>query len=303
MAVLIPFMDETTVANEGDLRDGFIGQRMVVVPRPVARASMSRPVTRRLLVTDAGFFPHALRHGRRRDKGAGQHIFMLCTDGSGAVQLPEGTLSVAKGDVVLIPAGTPHEYHASADDPWTIWWFHLTGEDADELLDSAYESSLGAITHLRDPAPIASLVLQIIDALDTTTSGGLKKASGAAWYAMSQVIATGKRPPGPSRNPVEQAVDHLRATSPKRTSVDELAAMVGLSASQFGALFKQQLGVPPLRFQNDLRMAKARELLDSSDLPIAQIAITCGFEDALYFSRQFAKTHGESPSAYRARFL
>lgn len=303
MAVLIPYMDKITVRDLSLVRDGFKGQRMVVVPRPVVRAALNKPVTCRLLVTDAGFFPHAAKHGRSRPHGADQHIFMLCTDGSGTVSLDGESFTMNRGDVALILAGTPHEYTASEADPWTLWWFHTAGADSVELFEAASEASRGPITHLRDTTAVASLVSQIIDSLDTTTSGGLIKAAGAAWYVLTQVIATGKRPPGPSQNPVELTVEHLRATSPHRTSVEELAAMVGLSASQFGSLFKQQLGVPPLRFQNDLRMAKARELLDSTDLSVATISTTCGFEDPLYFSRQFTKVHGESPTSYRSRTM
>lgn len=287
----------------GPLREGFKGQRMYVVPRPIVRASLDIPVTNQLLVTDAGFFPHASQHGRSRPKGSSQNIFILCTDGSGTAQLGDVTYSVSKGDAVLIPAGTPHTYTSTAQDPWTIWWFHVIGPDSDDLFDAALNSSGGPVSHLRDPAPIASLVSQIIDALDTTTSGGLVRASGAAWYALTQVISTGRRQAGPSTNPVEKAVEHLRATTPHRTSVEELAAMVGLSPSQFGSLFRQQLGVPPLRFQNDLRMARARDLLDTTTMPIAAISIACGYDDPLYFSRQFTKSHGESPTSYRSRVV
>ena len=77
--------------------------------------------------------------------------------------------------------------------------------------------------------------------------------------------------------------------------------MVGLSSSQFAAVFREHAGVPPLRYQTNLRMAMARDLLDGTDRSVAAIAVECGYEDALYFSRQFARVHGLSPSAYRSR--
>src|SRR5690606_7015249 len=90
-------------------------------------------------------------------------------------------------------------------------------------------------------------------------------------------------------------------TTPTRTSVDSLASMVGLSTSQFGTLFRQHVGMPPLKYQNELRMARARELLDGTDLGVGVIAAECGYDDPLYFSRQFTRTHGHSPTAYRKR--
>lgn len=274
---------------------------MVVLARPAVRAALARPVTSRLLVTDAGFFPHAARHGRARPGGAGQHILLVCTDGEGWCRTPEGRFAVQRGDAVVLEASVAHEYAASDADPWTLWWFHAVGHDAAELVRAALTSAGGPVSHLREPGGVASLVSQVIDALDAGTAGGLVSASGAAWNALAQVVATGRRRPGPSLSPVEQAVEHLRATTPHRTSVDSLAAMVGLSPSQFSWLFRRQVGVAPLRYQSDLRMARARELLDSTALSVAAVAQGCGYDDALYFSRQFTRTHGLSPSAYRAR--
>lgn len=292
-------MEETTV-EDALIGDGFIGQRMVVVARPTVRAALDRPVTGALLVTDAGFFPRAARHWRRRAHGSPQHILLVCTDGAGQCRTPDGTHAVRRGDAVVIPAGEPHEYWASEDAPWTLWWLHLSGRDAGELVRAALASS-GKVTHLRDAAQVAGLVSQIIDHLDAGTSGDLVRASGLAWNAMTHVAATGRRSPGATLTPVEQALEHLRATTPRRTSVASLAAMVGLSVSQFGTVFRQHVGVPPMRYQRDLRMARARELLDTTTMPIASIAQACGYDDALYFSRQFHQANGISPTDFRDR--
>ncbi|MEP7764303.1 AraC family transcriptional regulator [Sanguibacter sp. 25GB23B1] len=290
-------MDETTDA----VREGFAGQRMLVVPRPMVRAALARPVTDRLLVTAAGVFPHASRHGRARPAGAAEHVVLVCTDGTGWCRADDEEVTVQRGDAVLLPAGVPHTYGASRADPWTVWWFHVVGPDADALVAAARHAAGSLASHLRDPAPVASLVSQVIDALDAGTTGGSVRAAGAAWNALAQVVATGRRAPGPAPSPVERATEHLRATTPGRTSVGELAAMVGLSTSHLGALFRQQTGVSPLRYQTDLRMARARELLDSTDLTITAVARASGYDDGLYFSRQFARVHGQTPTAYRGR--
>ncbi|MBN8881586.1 MAG: helix-turn-helix domain-containing protein, partial [Salana multivorans] len=224
-----------------------------------------------------------------------------CVGGSGWCRTPDGRFEVQRGDAVLLPAGVTHEYASSAEDPWTLWWLHVTGADAAELARAAHAAAGGPLSHLRDPGRVVGLVGQVLDGLDAATAGGLVRASGAAWNALTEVIATGRRTRGSTLGPVERAVEHLRATTPRRTAVDDLAAMVGLSTSQLGALFREQVGVPPLRYQSDLRMARARELLDATDLSVAAVASACGYDDPLYFSRQFTRTHGVSPTAYRER--
>lgn len=274
---------------------------MLVAPRATVRASLSLPVTGRLTATEAGMFPHAARHGRSRSSGAEQHVLLVCTGGAGWCRTGTGSVPVGRGDAVLLLAGAPHEYGADPHDPWTLWWFHVLGADAAELVAAGHTAAGGPVTHLRDAAPVASLVSQVIDGLDTGTRSGALQASGAAFHALTLVVATGRRPPGAAPSPVERAVDHLRRTSPRRTSVASLAAMVGLSTSRLGALFREHVGVSPMTYQSDLRMARARELLGSTDLPVASVASACGYDDPLYFSRRFAQAHGTAPSAYRAR--
>lgn len=301
-------MDETAPSIDvAPVREGFAGQRMFTLPTPVVRQALSSPVTGRMVVTDAGFFPHAARHARSRPHGARQAIVMVCTDGAGWCRMDGDRAHVQqrhrlqRGDAVVIPQGVGHAYGADRQAPWSLWWLHVTGADVPELVRAAHESVGGPVAHLGDPAPLASLVSQAIDALDLGTTGGLVKASGAAWHLMAHLVATGRRPQGERSDPVERAIEHLRATTPRRTSVAELAAMVGLGTSHFTTLFRDKVGVPPLRYQANLRMATARELLDSTEMSVSEVAHACGFDDPLYFSRQFSQAHQVSPTAYRRR--
>ena len=76
--------------------------------------------------------------------------------------------------------------------------------------------------------------------------------------------------------------------------------MAGLSVSHYSALFRRATGYGALEYQTRLRMGAARELLDTTDRPVASVAAQVGFSDALYFSRQFRRIHGMSPTEYRS---
>ncbi|MFV0284925.1 MAG: hypothetical protein ACK5IM_00875 [Demequina sp.] len=69
------------------ISEGFASERLCVVPRPEVALALTRPVTRRLVVTDAGMFPEARGHGRARGNVAREAIVMVCERGAGSVQV------------------------------------------------------------------------------------------------------------------------------------------------------------------------------------------------------------------------
>lgn len=286
----------------GRLTDGFPGQRMRVLPRPVVARALGAPATAQILVTDVGFFPHAVLHGRARPRGAPQNIVIICASGHGMCVLPTGNFRVHPGQALVIPAGTPHRYEADEREPWTIWWMHVVGTGVADLFTAIGVSPDQPIIELADPPRIISLFDTAIHHMERDeTTATLLAASGAAWHALA-LVAAGRRTAGRALgDPVEATIEYLRANASTRISVTELAGMAGLSESHYAARFRRATGYAVLEFQTRLRMSFARELLDTTDMTISSIAQRVGYQDALYFSRQFRRIHDMSPSEYRAR--
>jgi len=81
--------------------------------------------------------------------------------------------------------------------------------------------------------------------------------------------------------------------------MEELAKICNLSLSSFKREFKKVFNDSPANYILNAKLKKAQELLTMSDMPINEIAYDTGFNDPLYFTRQFTKKVGASPSAYR----
>lgn len=82
-------------------------------------------------------------------------------------------------------------------------------------------------------------------------------------------------------------------------SVENLAQMAHLSVPRFHAVFRQTTGMAPYAFVQNQRMARAQELLLSTDLSVNEIAAAVGQSDPFLFSRTFKKRYRMSPSEYR----
>lgn len=226
---------------------------------------------------------------------------MVCTDGRGWLQVPQGRVEVEGGHLILIPAGVPHEYGAEDETPWSLWWMHVTGSAVDELAEHTGISPARPVVRLRDPHRLVSLVDEALRHMEHGSQPAhLRAASGAAWHLLSLVALEGRA--GTSRtDPVLLAQQLLRDRLPERTSVTQLAGLVGLSPSHLAALFKRATGYGILEYQTRQLMTLACELLTSTDRPIATVARDVGYEDPYYFSRQFHKIQGISPRDFRSR--
>lgn len=289
-------MDETAEA-EAHRADGFADQRLCVVPRPQVESALRAPVTRRLTVTDAGYFPRATGHFRERPQGEAETIVLVCTAGSGTVVLHGAEHTLTPGTSIALPAGSPHRYAASERDPWTIWWMHVRGTDAGEL---TAPGPAGRLVRLRAVDRVVALFDELVTLLEHRISPAhLLASSGVAWNLLTRLSADSTLPAAGS--PLERAMRYLEARVEGSIRVAELAALVGLSPSHLSALFRQATGSGPAAFHTSLRMARARSLLDTSPLSVAEVASAVGYADPLYFSRQFRRVHAVSPSAYRAQ--
>lgn len=81
----------------------------------------------------------------------------------------------------------------------------------------------------------------------------------------------------------------------------ELAAIAGLAERSFSRYFKMKVGRTLPGFINELRIGRARWLLEVSSLPIAEVARHCGFRNLSHFNSQFRRLVGTTPKCFRAR--
>jgi transcriptional regulator GlxA family with amidase domain len=84
-------------------------------------------------------------------------------------------------------------------------------------------------------------------------------------------------------------------------TVRDLARRTAMSESGFSHTFKAVAGIPPRRYAIQARIARARELLETTRLSIKEVAAQLGYDDPHYFSRCFRRVTGRPPSAVRSR--
>lgn len=286
-------------------KDGFTDQRAIVLPQAIQELMKKNEITNLLYVTDIGFYPEAAGHYRTRPEGASQHILIYCTQGKGWFSVNGVRHEIQREQFFIIEAGCPHSYAASEQEPWSIYWIHFTGEKS-HLFKSIYNRVIRI-----DDAPEARfkdrllLFEEIYQNLEQGYSmENLEYTSLCLWHFIasfrfiSQFREINKNKQG---DVIQESIHFMRKNLNKRITLEEIAAHVHYSPSHFGQIFLKKTGHTPLNYFLQLKIQKACQLLDFSDLKIKEIAGELSFYDQYHFSKVFMKLIGETPSSYKKR--
>ena len=109
------------------LKNGFTGERALVLPRMIVDKLEEDPLTSMLHITDIGYYPKAKHHFRERKEPINQYVFIYCIDGAGWYRIGEQEYTVSANQYFILPAGVPHAYASNKSSPWTIYWIHFKG--------------------------------------------------------------------------------------------------------------------------------------------------------------------------------
>jgi AraC-like DNA-binding protein len=100
---------------------------------------------------------------------------------------------------------------------------------------------------------------------------------------------------------VAEVLDELARRLSEPTTLDDLAAFTGYSGQHVNRAFKKSLGVTPLQYLMQMRIARAGELLLEGKLTVKAVGEAVGIDDPYYFSRVFKQHVGHSPREHRSR--
>ena len=98
---------------------------------------------------------------------------------------------------------------------------------------------------------------------------------------------------------MKNVLTYIRNNYGEPITLDELAAVAGMSPRYFCRAFAALTGRTPIAYLNYYRIECACERLTLTDKSVTEIAFSCGFNDMSYFSRVFKQLKGTTPTAYR----
>ncbi|PCE62547.1 AraC family transcriptional regulator [Sediminicola luteus] len=283
-------------------RDGFMGQKMIVLPDSLKKRFRENPIIQNFHLTDIGYFPRAMRHKRTREHGSDEYIFMYCVEGEGWYQSEGERHHIGPNQFLIIPKNTPHTYGSALDNPWSLYWIHFKGTLAGNLYKRYTD-----LEHTVVSIPYQSRrVEQFKNIYSTLTQSyltppleyvNLSTLSFISLFVYDHIAQ--KDAPEEIEDIVESIIVFLEANLERPLKTDDITKEFNYSASYIFSIFKKRTGYSLINYFNLKKIQKACEYLQYSDLNIKEISYKMGFQDPLYFSRSFKKHMGMSPKKYK----
>ncbi|WP_342778510.1 AraC family transcriptional regulator [Paenibacillus sinopodophylli] len=285
--------------------DGFHGEKIIVLPQYQLSEMIANPLISGTYITDIGYYQRAASHFRERQQGSDSYIVIFCVGGQGWIKLADqSTISLNEQTIAVIPPELPHAYGADETNPWSIYWFHLKGDQVGALIQSSGLDAGPLQVSLTDSDKIRELFNQCYDLLSSKAYSVSHQihVSHTMRYLLSFIgLIPRRKQEAKTLAYIEQAILYMQERIENNMTIDELISHIRISKQHLNHLFKHATGFAPIDYYLRLKMQRACQLLDLTDNSIKEISVSLGLSDPYYFSRLFKKIIGSSPSDYRSK--
>jgi len=230
------------------------------------------------------------------------YLIHYVLDGKGVFRFHDKEYHLEAGYGFLIQPNELAFYQADAREPWSYLWVGFGGSRVEEYLTSMGLSAIHPVFSCGRDEELYAIVRDMMEHNTFSMADELRRNGQMSVFlsvlAGNAGVATVDREDRGNQY-VKKAVSFIQSNYCNPIKVTDVADYVCINRSYLYTLFQNYLGMSPQRFLTTFRITRARELLDSTAYPIESIALSCGYRDALVFTKAFRTMKGMSPSEYR----
>jgi AraC-like DNA-binding protein/mannose-6-phosphate isomerase-like protein (cupin superfamily) len=253
---------------------------------------------RALIINCTGYFATESSFTTNIQSGRDDYYLIEIFEGKLDVSIDGKTRTLEVGDIVIFPPKTPYFYFHPKGEAIGYAWVHFTGAEVEKTIKEYGISKYPDVISITDDGSVQSCYRAIYDAAAKRDEFSDAELS----LLLNKLLLTiGRRLNAKGTNPLKKSLAYINSSYDTEISIPHLAKLENLSVSRYNALFKQEIGIAPMKYVINIRLGVACELLRNTDLPIKEIGMHVGYDDAHFFSRLFRNHIGVSPLEYREK--
>lgn len=230
------------------------------------------------------------------------YILHYIMEGKGKFLVNGEEYNLQKGQGFLIEPEVQTFYQADEEVPWTYLWIGFGGKKAEDYLRDLGLNKKQLIFQCGCGEELKQIVYSMLKHRKYTAAneyfleGLLYTFFGTLKENMEIAGNAGEKD---GNLYVRKAVEFIQNNYADPVRVKDIADYVGVNRSYLYTLFQDNLQLSPKEYLTNFRLTRAAELLQLTDLSVETVAMSCGYRDALGFSKIFKAKMGITPSAYR----
>ena len=228
------------------------------------------------------------------------YLIHFIISGKGTFQCGTQNYNLHSGQGFLIVPEVQTRYESNADEPWSYVWIGFNGKQAAEIVKTLGLSVKNPIFSCQEAVRLKDCVKKMLQRSSVALAD--RYYCWSKFFEFISIIATAQQehlPQNDENTYVAQATAYIQNHIHEPITVQEIALYLNMNRSYLSTLFSRYMKLPPHDYIKLCRLTRARHLLESTVLPIASIANSCGYERSESLVRAFRKQYGMSPSAYR----
>lgn len=221
--------------------------------------------------------------------------------GSAVITVAGSPFSVKAGEMILMPHDTKNFYQFSEQEPTRHGWCSLLNPRLDKGTEAAFRRPPAIVPFTPAMGQLAEMGWKMRNPI-TPAELRLRESIGIALMNMallaSNFLHEDKEPMPESVSKVKLLIDTHYADP---LTLEEMAGTACMSKAHLIRLFSKYLKYSPVAYLWHLRVTHGIMLIQSTGLPISEIAEKSGFKNIYHFSRRIAASTGMPPSKLRRR--
>ena len=247
--------------------------------------------------TEAGIFYAREQFNTIRDTKDSCLLF-LTLEGCGIITQNGTTVRLTPGTALFMNCRSPQSYCTDPETGiWTHYWIHTDGSGVQALQEMLLND--GKIRSFDADDSLIPLFDKVLKNMENQSAYTVMTVSLAIHQILTYLITHNTVAISMNQKAIRRTADWLSVHYNEPMDLDALLDMAGMSKSYYMRQFRQYIGTTPYNYLLSLRMTKAKELLEVTDMTIHEIAIETGFSDDASFSTRFSSMVGISPLKYR----
>lgn len=227
-----------------------------------------------------------------------QHYLVhYVTRGKGRLWMNDTCYVIEKDTMFLIRPGITCVYQADKDDPWEYCWICIDGYDVENMLNNSGFDKVNLLFFDKSNGEVRDAMLNFIFYFSKYKNNEYMLLS-RLYNIFGHMKIQMKKQQAKSIH-VERAIDYIYENYSKNISVTDIANYLGIDRTYLYRLFKEEYNMSPQKYLLNFRLKAAMNKLEGGNMSIADIAYSCGFNDASAFCHQFKKVYKDTPLNYR----